>query len=91
MSIVGYQKILGQKRSPVQCPADSDSLDVQLFLDGDTQMADAQRLWGTITPRGPQVEVGPHFPKVGMEGVQVAVALRVIEGQLTLLTLQFYT
>lgn len=64
---------------------------VQLFFDGDTQVADSQRFWGTITSRGPQVEVGPHLPEVGMEGVQMAVALRVIEGQLALLTLQLHT
>jgi hypothetical protein len=56
------------------------SSDVQLFFDGDTQVADTQRFRGTVTSRGSQVEVGPHLPKVGMEGIQMAVALRVIEG-----------
>lgn len=63
---------------------------IQLLLDGDAQGADAQRLGGPVPPRAAQVEVGPYLPEAGVEGVQVAVALRVVEGQLTLLALQLH-
>lgn len=43
--------------------------------------ANAQWFWGPVTPRAAQVEAKAAPPRA-VEGVQVAVALSVIEGQL---------